>query len=369
MGSFFSKFGLESASTAELRVRNQEINAQIKEDEKRKKQATILKILLLGTSESGKSTVLKQFRLIYVAKFSDNERQAMRHTVHSNILSAISSLIRMHHHWRMEYALPGAEEAAELLKKCSASTRIGLERINQQEADAIRTLWMDPTIKNVAERGNEFNLIDCAKYFLDSLDRLVADKYLPTDQDILYTRVITTGVTESEFVDGGVMYRVYDVGGHRSARKKWAPYFDDTNAILFVVAISSYDQYLAEDSSVNRILEALALFEGIVNHPLFAETSVILFLNKIDLFKEKIKKSKIENYFPEYKPPDEFWGEEASRQHATKFFRDKFSERNKKYERAIYIHETCSTDTKQIKAVISAVNAIIINCNLTMAGL
>lgn len=350
-------------------MRNQSINLKIKEEAKRLKKNIVLKILLLGISESGKSTVLKQFRLIYVAKFTDTERLAMRYTVHSNILTAITSLTRMHRHWRMEYALPGADEAAELLSKCSAGTRMGLERITENEADAIRTLWMDPTIKVVAERGNEFNLIDCAKYFLDSLDRLVADKYSPTDQDILYTRVMTTGVTETEFMDSGVCYRIYDVGGHRSARKKWAPYFDDTNAILFVVAISSYDQVLAEDGSVNRILEALALFEGIVNHPLFSDTSVILFLNKIDLFKEKIKTHRIKDYFPEYQPPDDFWDDETKRKYATKFFRDKFSERNKKPERAIYIHETCSTDTKQIKAVIVAVNAIIINCNLTMAGL
>jgi hypothetical protein len=40
---------------------------------------------------------------------------------------------------------------------------------------------------------------------------------------------------------------MFDVGGQRSERKKWIHCFENVNALLFLVAISGYDQCLAED--------------------------------------------------------------------------------------------------------------------------
>ena len=45
-------------------------------------------------------------------------------------------------------------------------------------------------------RSNEFQVLDCAKYFLDELDRIGSEDYLPTEQDVLHTRVKTTGIVE-----------------------------------------------------------------------------------------------------------------------------------------------------------------------------
>lgn len=52
-------------------------------------------------------------------------------------------------------------------------------------------------------------------------------------------------------------FRVYDVGGQRSERRKWMHCFDDVTAIIFVAAVSAYDQVLYEDATQNRIDEVL----------------------------------------------------------------------------------------------------------------
>ena len=93
---------------------------------------------------------------------------------------------------------------------------------------------------------------------------------------------------------------MYDVGGQRSERKKWIHCFENVTTILFLVAISEYDQLLFEDESVNRMQEALTLFDSICNSRWFTKTSIILFLNKIDRFKEKLPVSPMKNYFPDY---------------------------------------------------------------------
>ena len=97
--------------------------------------------------------------------------------------------------------------------------------------------------------------------------------------------------------------------------------FENVTAVLFVAAISEYDQVLYEDENTNRMVEALNLFEEICNSRWFRETSMILFLNKVcsdsaslaikcflrlqrDLFGEKIKKVPLDRFFPDYTVSD-----------------------------------------------------------------
>ena len=56
--------------------------------------------------------------------------------------------------------------------------------------------------------------------YFDSIQRIGAANYLPTDQDVLRSRVKTTGITESHFQIGELKYKLFDVGGQRSERKK-----------------------------------------------------------------------------------------------------------------------------------------------------
>lgn len=93
-------------------------------------------------------------------------------------------------------------------------------------------------------------------------------------------------------------------------------------AVIFCVALSEYDQTLREDDTQNRTkgkpphaksrmihsltgtlmttTESLLLFDEICNSPWFADTAFILFLNKVDLFKEKIKRVDLKVTFPNY---------------------------------------------------------------------
>ena len=109
-----------------------------------------------------------------------------------------------------------------------------------------------------------------------------------------------------------------DVGGQRSERRKWIHCFENVTSIIFLVALSEYDQILFEsDNEVrnttsdpeiiltstyfqNRMEESKALFKTIITYPWFQHSSVILFLNKKDLLEDKIMYSHLQDYFPEY---------------------------------------------------------------------
>jgi hypothetical protein len=49
--------------------------------------------------------------------------------------------------------------------------------------------------------------------FFDALDRISADDYLPTVQDVLQARVVTTGIFETQFIVEGVTFQY--VAGQR----------------------------------------------------------------------------------------------------------------------------------------------------------
>jgi guanine nucleotide-binding protein G(i) subunit alpha len=121
-------------------------------------------------------------------------------------------------------------------------------------ADAVRGLWRDPGVQAAVGRSREFQLNDSAIYYFNAIDRMSDGRYMPTDQDILRSRVKTTGITETTFKVGELTYRLFDVGGQRSERKKWIHCFENVTALVFLVSLSEYDQMLYEDESVVSII-------------------------------------------------------------------------------------------------------------------
>jgi guanine nucleotide-binding protein subunit alpha len=105
--------------------------------------------------------------------------------------------------------------------------------------------------------------------------------------------------------------------------------------------------------------EALMLWESVANSHWFTKSAMILFLNKMDLFKEKLTKSPISNYgFIDYNgPPDD---DKA----ASKYFLEKFKALNRNPEKEIYGHCTNATDTNLLKITMTSVQDMIIQRNL-----
>lgn len=132
----------------------------------------------------------------------------------------------------------------------SLPVQIEAEVLPRDVVDAVRGLWKDPGVREAVRRSREFQLNDSAIYYFNAIERMAAPGYMPTDQDILRSRVKTTGITETTFKVGELTYKLFDVGGQRSERKKWIHCFENVTALVFLVSLSEYDQMLYEDESV-----------------------------------------------------------------------------------------------------------------------
>ncbi|KAI5206154.1 G-protein alpha subunit [Aureobasidium subglaciale] len=347
-----------STEDKEGKQRNEEIENQLKKD--RMLQRNEIKMLLLGAGESGKSTILKQMKLIHEGGYSRDERESFKEIIFSNTVQSMRVILEAME--SLELPLDDARAEYHVQTIFMQPAQIEGDNLPPEVGNAISVLWKDPGVQACFQRSREYQLNDSAKYYFDSIDRIAQPDYIPNDQDVLRSRVKTTGITETTFIIGDLTYRMFDVGGQRSERKKWIHCFENVTTILFLVAISEYDQLLFEDETVNRMQEALTLFDSICNSRWFVKTSIILFLNKIDRFKEKLPVSPMKNYFPDYEGGADYAA-------ACDYILNRFVSLNQHETKQIYTHFTCATDTMQIRFVMAAVNDIIIQENLRLAGL
>ncbi|GMR58892.1 hypothetical protein PMAYCL1PPCAC_29087 [Pristionchus mayeri] len=325
-------------------------------------QQKVVKLLLLGAGECGKSTVLKQMRILHDHGFTETEAATQKGVIYNNTVTAMAVILRALGQLQLQLENPSKEgdvrTVLDVVKNGKES-----DKFSPELTKALKSLWADKTIYHDAIiRGTEFQLPESAVYFLTNIDRISQPDYAPTEQDILLSRIKTTGIVEVKFQMKNVDFRVFDVGGQRSERKKWIHCFEDVNAIIFIAAISEYDQVLFEDESTNRMVESMRLFESICNSRWFINTSMILFLNKKDLFAEKITKTPLSRFFPDYKGPQTY-------DDAVAYIEGKFEGLNANPEKTIYVHQTCATDTNQVQMILDSVIDMIIQANLQGCGL
>lgn len=339
----------------EERLRQKKIEAQLRRDKKRLDLE--IKLLLLGAGESGKSTIAKQMKMIYLDGFSEQEKRQYKDIIHSNTILNMRALCGAVQKMNLTVK-PENKEHVDYLCDNIILTR---QELSKDLADKIKSLWDDPAIQDAYHRSQEFQLSDSAAYFFNHIERLIGN-FTPTEEDVLRARAKTTGITEIEFDIDSNHFRMVDVGGQRSERKKWIHCFQDVTAVIFCVAMSEYDLKLYEDETVNRMHESIKLFDEICNSRWFAETSIVLFLNKSDLFREKIKKVNLNVCFPDYQGGLDYDA-------GAKFITHKFCSLNRDDEtKHVYPHITCATDTNNIRFVFDATKDIILHKALEASG-
>jgi guanine nucleotide-binding protein subunit alpha len=168
-----------------------------------------------------------------------------------------------------------------------------------------------------------------------------------TENDHLHSRVRTTGIVNENFCvprGSNNRFTVFDLGGQKSERKKWINCFDNVTAVIFVSALSGFDMSMFEDVDENRLLDDIKLFHSVVHEQAMVKVNMIVFLNKIDLFRKKLAEGKtIRTAFPDYEGKDD---EESQIQFVKEQFLSQRPTGPDVGDTAIYV--TQATDAKKL---------------------
>lgn len=211
-------------------------------------EMTVAKLLFLGPGESGKSTLLKQMNYLYGVGYDDEKRAGFKEYIYDNIFEGISTLITFsdrllerginskisaEHEASKQFFMRLMDERSQQRFPEKGSGEPAAKKmvkqfvVDEEVAKHIEALWKDPGVQLAFENRALFQLPDSVPYYFDKIREIGKPDYLPTDADVLRTRVRSTGVFQATFCVKNLTFRVFDVGGQRNERKKWIHCFDN----------------------------------------------------------------------------------------------------------------------------------------------
>ena len=334
MGHCFSKIGPESEGhgLAATKTKNR------------------ITILVLGTPGSGKSTIMKQFRILYGDGFSSSERTSGLSVIASNVMESVSSCIEMIDQSEIENKGPKTLALNNSLKGAAEGEPSGAKPQPKGKTRELLKLaeeiWCDENLQDLfkdqmCDYGGR--VTDADGYFLKRIKKLNSPSYIPTDDDLLHMRSSTDGVEEFKFTYRSCDFTVIDVGGRKAERRKWINLFSRANMIIYCASLVDYSLGLEEDANVNSMVESLSVFESVVNLTYFQDTPLLLFLNKKDLLPKKVKAVPMVDHFPDYKGTDDNPHEIIG------YIKSKFLHKIKDKSRPVKVHIICATNTRDVK--------------------
>jgi len=360
MGSWMGKAQSKKYSSPEELKKNETVIKQL--EKARDEESKIHKILMLGAGESGKTTLFRQMIQIYGKGFTEKEKADFVPNIRANALRYIQILAKD----QLSNLTPENQANANVIMELKEDdvAKSSEDNLDDNLVRAVAELWRDNNIQEAwMNRQADLQLPVSAGNFIADFAKISARGYVPTFHDILQTRIKTTGIIETRFEVDKEEFRMFDVGGQKNERRKWMHCFDNVSLIIFVVALDQFDQVMYEDNTKNRMTDALELFRSVAQNKFFVEKDIVLFLNRRDLFAEKIKTKSL-TLCPEFR---DYKGN--SFDEACQYVEKKYLEGNENKERVIKTHVTCATDTENVKTIFNAVKAGIINKSLKEAGL
>ncbi|KAG2308154.1 hypothetical protein Bca52824_027902 [Brassica carinata] len=278
---------------------------------------TLQKILLVGSSGSGTSTIFKQAKILYKdIPFLEDERENIKVIIQTNVYGYLGMLLEgvsgeAKTNIKTLYSIgPRLKAFSDWLLKTMAAGNLGVifPAASREYAPLVEELWRDAAIQATYKRRSELGLLpSVASYFLERAVDVLAPDYEPSDLDILYAEGVTSSsglacldfsfpqnaaeenLDPSDHHDSLLRYQLIRVPSRGLGENcKWIDMFEDVGMVVFVVSMSDYDQVSVDGT--NKMLLTRKLFESIITHPIFEHMDFLLILNKYDLLEEKVER-------------------------------------------------------------------------------
>ena len=139
------------------------------------------KLLLLGTGESGKTTFVKQMKILYGGGFTEDEKAGYRIDIINNLVDGMRDLVDGMA--TLEIQFSGGDAFQSLGRDLLGyNHREGSHELGPGIGATMKRLWGDAGVKECFARRHQLQIQDCVGFFLDNIDRITAEEYQPTDE-------------------------------------------------------------------------------------------------------------------------------------------------------------------------------------------
>jgi len=222
---------------------------------------------------------------------------------------------------------------------------------NEENKNLLVSLWEDKGIQDTWKKTSEFQ-IQMTNYFylMENIDRISDSEYVPTFDDILRARQTTTGSQTLSFSDEERDWELVDVGGQLPERKKWSDIMGGAlHGILYFASLDEYNIKSSEEEGTKMEI-SLKVWEEFANDDSRRGICLILFLNKVDIFKEKIQEKHHWKDFKKvlgYKGKRRDW--ESCADHIRSTFMEGVNQDDEEYK--IMFFNSCALDSDGMKGI------------------
>eukprot|EP01084_Bolivina_argentea_P097930 176029_1 len=341
---------------------------QLERDKQKDKQ--ILKMMMIGSGSSGKSTIFKQVQTLYGKQLKSADRKVFVEHIHEQcivqmkiVLDVIDEYIDatnddddkeddndvqpgLHEFFGKNKQILKLSEPALQAKEIVECLHYTSHKLNDEIVSALKLLWQEPVVQKIYELRHITKVVHSSAFFWNKLDTINSDDYEPDDRDILSVRYRTTGTKESKYdlKNQKKEFSIIDVGGAKSERKKWIKCFNGLSAIIFVAGLSCYDEIMWEDWSTNMMTDQLKLFDDICSNELLQEIPIFLFLTHKDLFEIKIQTVPLQkcSSFADYS------GNSNSSEETTNYVKAKFESLHKRGNGNLFVYVMCGHNKNEV---------------------
>jgi len=327
--------------------------------------ANTRKILCLGVGGCGKTTFVKQIKIIHGENWSAEELDAYKRIIRGNYVNGLQEALQVASALGLKVATANVDH-----EKHIAALRARTVELTADLTQHIVALWNDPAVQDVLKNHSEQLTITNLPYFFQHIDNISKDDFSPSDEDILRCRQRTAGASSTTVYIEKNYFEFFDVGGQKPERAKWEAVIGDNkfSAVIYFVAADEFDVE-DEDKEFQRTKMEISrfIFSEITNSKVLEQNvPIILFLNRQDLF---VKRFNDPHGYQQFQAtfPDFAGGKEP--ESGLQFIKDQFvSTVHDLNYNPIKCHNTCALDTESMVVIWRSVREFLLKQALDDMG-
>eukprot|EP01125_Pyxidicula_operculata_P007948 TRINITY_DN2681_c0_g1_i4.p1 TRINITY_DN2681_c0_g1~~TRINITY_DN2681_c0_g1_i4.p1 ORF type:complete len:1993 (-),score=419.62 TRINITY_DN2681_c0_g1_i4:344-6322(-) len=263
------------------------------------KQSRRIKILTLGSKQSGKSTFTKHIRVKYTNGMSHQEIEWYSNVMWDGLIRALHRCIEIGRSFYKTIVTPKTETVIESTHKLIHHHQTAGEAGISAVSDLLNSTEVTHLLAHINKLKDK-GLTDYDLFCINNSNAILKPDFIPTISHILETYNHTTGVFESNITVGHLACRIVECQASPEELKLWSFALDQPDVVIYCVSLSPF---ISLPHCLPELNESIKNFHSLKKSIDLRSTPLVVIFCKVDTVKEAFdsgKLSNIKDYLPDF---------------------------------------------------------------------